>query len=270
MWRYLQAAFWARTDLPGLGRLPLNVIALSGCAVLGLGHEAFWLLGAGLETGYLALLSTSDRFRRVIDALDRQVEQREEAGDQQTLVKNLATARRERLARIEDRCAKIIQLHQNLETADIILEGNREALTKLTHLYLKLLVAQQNLESIQAAIVAEQLQRQIASIKEELAAGRLRSSLRESKEATLHLLERRLGNLDRREQSLEEIDSDLVRVEAQIDLALENAGMRGGQTETISTNLKLVSHLLEDPAFGDSFASFESPFPSHRPPVGEG
>ncbi len=270
MWRYLKAAFWARTEIPGLGRLPFNVIALSGCTVLGFGHPAFWLLGAGLETAYLATLATSDRFRHIIDALDHRVEQIEEADDHQTLVKKLATARRERFARIEERCAKIIQLHRDAQTDDIILDGNREALTKLSHLYLKLLVAQQNLESIQAAIVEEQLKRQIESIKAELCAARFRPSLRESKEATLRILEQRLANLDRREQSLEEIDSDLVRVEAQIDLALENAGMRGGQAETISTNIKLVSHLLDDSILGDSFSPLDQTFTSPSPPAKEG
>jgi len=125
---------------------------------------------------------------------------------------------------------------------------------------LKLLVAQQNLESIQAAIVEEQLQRQIETIRKELRGVSLRPSLRESKEATLRILQQRLANLNRREQSLEEIDSDLVRVEAQIDLALENAGMRGGQPEMISTNIKLVSHLLDDTAFGDSLAPLDQTY----------
>lgn len=257
MWRYLKAAFWARTDIAGLGRLPLNVLGLTGCTVLGFGHPAFWLIGAALETAFLAGLATSDQFRRLIDARDRQVEQIDEAGEHDTLVKNLAPERRERLAKLEQRSAKIIQLYRDAETDDVILDGNREALTKLSGLYLKLRVAQQNLESIHAASVGEQLQQQIAEIKDELCAARFRPSLRESKEATLRILEQRLANLDRREQSLEEIESDLTRVEAQIDLALENAGMRGGQPDTISTNIKLVSHLPDDSTFGDSLSPLD-------------
>jgi len=260
VWRYLKAAFWARPHIPGLGKLPLNVIALSGFAVLGFGHEAFWLIGAALETGYLAMLSTSSRFQQLVDALERQGTQIEESNDRQATMKTLAPARRERLARLEERCGKIIHLHEEAQTPDVILDGNREALTRLSHLYLKLLVAQQNLESIQAAIVEEQLQRQIEAIRKELRGVSLRPSLRESKEATLRILQQRLANLNRREQSLEEIDSDLVRVEAQIDLALENAGMRGGQPEMISTNIKLVSHLLDDTAFGDSLSPLDQPF----------
>jgi hypothetical protein len=248
----------------------LNVVALSGFAVLGLGHEAFWLIGAALETGYLALLATNTRFQHVIDAQDREVEKIEEAGDHDTQVKSLSPPRRERLTRIEERCTKIIHLHEEAETSDVVLDGNREALTKLSHLYLKLLVTQQNLESIQAAIVEEQLKRQIEAIQRELAGVTLRPSLRESKQATLRILQQRLANLDQREQSLEDIESDLVRVEAQIDLALENAGMKGGQTETISTNIKLVSHLLDDSAFTETFSPLDQPLSNPSSQTHEG
>jgi len=81
--------------------------------------------------------------------------------------------------------------------------------------------------------------------------GRISRSLRESKEATLRILEQRLANLERREQTLAEIDSDLTRIEAQVDLALENAGMRG-KSEAISANIDLVSQLLDDSIYGDA------------------
>jgi len=75
--------------------------------------------------------------------------------------------------------------------------------------------------------------------------------IEESKKATQGILRKRVANLQRREQSLEEIASDLTRLEAQIDLAVENAGMRG-KTETISTKIDLVSHLLDDSIYGES------------------
>ncbi len=252
MWRYLKAAFHARPDIPGLGRLPVNLIALIGLTILGFGHPGFWLLGAGGEAAYLAALATNRRFRRLIDAQDLQLQSGEENDQRRGVIETLSEQRRARLASIEARCAKVIKLHQNAQTDGFVVDGNREALAKLQWLYLKLLVAEQNLENIQTAIAEEHLRRQIEEIAGELRDEDLTRSLRESKEATLHILEKRLTNLNRREESLEEIGSDLVRIEAQIDLALENAGMRGGQPETISANIKLVSHLLDDSVFGDS------------------
>ena len=64
MFRYLKAAFWAAPQFAGLGRLPLNVLALSGFGILGFGHAGFWLLGLALEGTYLYALVSSARFRQ--------------------------------------------------------------------------------------------------------------------------------------------------------------------------------------------------------------
>jgi len=54
---------------------------------------------------------------------------------------------------------------------------------------------------------------------------------------------------ERREQTLEEIDSDLARIEAQVDLILENATM-STKPQTISTDIELASDLLGAGVFG--------------------
>ena len=57
-------------------------------------------------------------------------------------------------------------------------------------------------------------------------------------------------NIHRRQQTLEEINSDLTRIEAQIDLILENATMQS-KPQTISTDIELASDLLGADIFGD-------------------
>ena len=59
-----------------------------------------------------------------------------------------------------------------------------------------------------------------------------------------------MANMRRREDALEEIDSDLLRVEAQVDLVLENATIQG-KPQTISTDIELASDLVGGALFGD-------------------
>src|SRR4029077_10814885 len=77
------------------------------------------------------------------------------------------------------------------------------------------------------------------------------TALRQSKTATLDILKRRLANIQRREQSLEEVESDLTRVESQVDLILDNAAMQG-KPQTISTDLELASDLVSGGMFGEA------------------
>jgi hypothetical protein len=88
-------------------------------------------------------------------------------------------------------------------------------------------------------------------LEKELASETSSEPVKESKKATLEILQKRIENIDRRETSLNEIDSDLGRIEAQIDLALENATMQG-QPQAISANIELFSHVLEDRFYGDA------------------
>lgn len=254
MFRYLKAAFWASPVIAGLGRIPVNVLGLAGLGILGLGHVGFWFVGAAAEAAYLFALSTNKRFQHLVDAQSLHLEEDAAERQRQQLIISLTDGRRARLAALEAECEKIVGLYRDQQTEEVILETNREALKRLTWLYLKLLVAQQNLDSLQGATVESELKRQIEEIRDDLRYDKISPSLKESKGATLAILEQRLTNLGRRGQSLEEIESDLTRIEAQVELALENVGMRG-KPETISSHVDLVSQLLDDSVFGDSGAS---------------
>lgn len=254
MFRYLKAAFWAAPDVPGLGRLPVNALALAGMGILGVGHPGFWLAGLGLEAAYLFGLATNHRFQRLVDARDRSVEELSADAQRKSVVAKLIPPSHERLQRLEARCARILQLHADAQAEEFVIEGNRQALQKLSFLYLKLLIARQNIQAEDTADVVARLRYQTAALEKELGYDKLSPSLRESKEATLRILQQRLAALERREQTLAEIDSDLTRIEAQVDLALDQAAIRG-KTETITANIDLVSQLLDDSVYGDAGAS---------------
>jgi hypothetical protein len=243
MLRYLKAAFWARASLPGLGRVPLNAVSLLGLSILGFGHHAFWLLGLGLETGYLAVVASQPRFQRLVDGLARTSGEVDAASRRRELVAKLAPALRERVGRLEATCARILELET--DAGSLVLDGNRDALARLTWIYLKLLVARERLETAPSPADAD-LAGRIAALERALAAPGATSQLRESQQATLELLEQRRANVSRRAETLQEIDSDLARIEAQVDLALDNARLDRGEDRggLISGDIALASHLL--------------------------
>jgi len=251
VFRYLQAAFWAAPEVAGLGRLPANVLLLAGFAILGFGHPGFWLLGLALEGAYLYALTNSARFRTLVDAQRLHLSESSVEQERQTLVAKLSPEARGRLENLSAKCARVGQLERDAQVEEFLVEANRDALRKLEWLFLKVLIAQQNLRLLDAEGTSRELHRKAEVLRSEVQADRLSRSLRESKAATLRILEQRLANLDRREQSLAEIDSDLTRIEAQIDLAVDNAGMRG-KSEAISANIDLVSQMLDDSVYGDS------------------
>ena len=251
MFRYLKAAFWASPEVAGLGRLPANVLLLAGFAILGFGHPGFWLLGLALEGAYLYALTTSARFRHLVDSERLHLSESSAEQERLALVTKLSPESRDRLEKLTAKCARVMPLEREAQVEDFLVEANREALRKLEWLYLKVLIAQQTLWALDADGAECELLRKVEVLRSEVRADRLSRSLRESKEATLHILEQRLANLERREQSLAEIESDLTRIEAQVDLAVDNAGMRG-KTEAISANISLVSQMLDDSIYGDS------------------
>ncbi len=98
------------------------------------------------------------------------------------------------------------------------------------------------------------------ALERELAANgeRYSATLRESKQATLDLTRKRLASAQKCREGVVEIESDLARIEAQLDLALENTRLEG-RPVALSGNLNLLNQILEsntslgnlDAAFGE-------------------
>jgi hypothetical protein len=238
--RYLWHAFLARPDIPLL-RIPWNAIGVVAAAVAGFWDPAIWGVATAGELIYLFTLASNPGFQDSIDT--RRVE--EQRGDteeeRKRLSREIGGAARRRYEKLEEKRERLDQLGEAFKSDDLFYDSNRNALRKLTWLFLNLLVAQRTL------IVAPQsderdLEKQIAAAERELSTANT-DSLRSSKEATVRLLRERLDNVQHRETSLAEIDADLARIEAQFDVALEEASLRG-RPAAISANVELTSHLL--------------------------
>jgi flagellar motility protein MotE (MotC chaperone) len=245
MLRYLNEAFWARPQLTGVGRIPWNALLVAGAAILGFGLPPIWLGALGAETLYLYVLSTNPRFQNWVDAKDLARLHDGDDDSNRRLVANLPDVMRRRLTEIEDKCNKIEKVYRESQNEDYLYDSNREALQKLTSIFARLLIAQRNLQSLDVVARESDLRNQIASIEKELTAASISEALRDSKKATQAILRQRLRNLQRRNESMAEIDSDLTRIEQQVNLAVEDASLKG-RPAAISANIDLVSHLLDD------------------------
>jgi hypothetical protein len=238
--RYLWHAFFARPDIPLL-RLPWNAIGIIGAAVAGFWDPAIWGVATAGELIYLFTLASNSGFQQSID-YRRIQEQRGDTDDARyALKKSIGGAARRRYEKLEEKRTRLEKLSEQHKSDDLFYESNRDALRKLTWLFLNLLVAQRNLV-IAPESDERDLQKQIAAVERELAAA-TSDSLRGSKQATLRLLRARLDNVQHRQTSLAEVEADLARIETQFDVALEEASMRGAPT-AISANVELTSHLL--------------------------
>lgn len=252
MRKYLKEAFWLGPQIPGLGRLPVNALATLGFVILGLGHEGFWLLGAGLEAAYLTAVATHPRFQRAIDARERFLETGSADQGRRELAASLTPETRRRFDALEAKIDRVLQTGRDAHLGEFEIESRRDALERLSWIALKLLVARNQLEASRLHAGEADLKRRIADLERELAGGSDESSaLRQSQSATLGILHQRLRNLERSEQTLRQIDSDLTRIEAQVDLAFESATLQGGG-EAVAANLELASEALDDGLyFGD-------------------
>jgi hypothetical protein len=251
VWRYLKAAFLVGVEVPALGSVPLNALAAAGFLILGFGHPGFWFLGLAAEAVIVPSLAFNKRFQNVVEAQDQQATSGDAQLKRSSLVKLLPSDYQSRLAKLERRCDKVLEVYRNAQAEEFLIDTNREALENLKWVYLKLLIARYHLLTAGTDDTPESLEKKIDSLQGELQNSGESSALRQSKAATLDILQRRLANIQRREQSLEEVESDLTRVESQVDLILDNAAMQG-KPQTIATDLELASDLVSGGMFGDT------------------
>jgi hypothetical protein len=250
MWRYLKSAFLVGVDVPHLGRIPVNVMAVAAFAILGVAEPAFWFVGLATEAAFVTTLAFNSRFQRYVQGQQLQVAKDDDDSRRRQLVQLLEPEQRHKLSALDGKCSRILEVHRSQQELDYIIDSNGEALNRLEWNYLKLLVARHHLLTATADETEQSLQAKINSLESDLRDTRQPEPLRESKSATVAILQKRLANIQRRKETLQEIDSDCLRIEAQVDLILENATMQG-KPQTISSDIELASDLLGAGIFGD-------------------
>jgi hypothetical protein len=251
VWRYLKAAFLVGVHIPALGRVPVNALAAAGFLILGFGHPGFWFLGLAAEGVIVPALAFNKRFQNVVDAEHLQLSTGDSEAKRTSLIQLLRGEDKHRLTVLERKCDKVVEVYHNAQAEEFLIDTNRQALENLKWLFLKLMIARFHLLTAGSDDTAEAIAQKIQALESDLKNNQDTPALRQSKAATLDILKRRLNNVHRREQSLEEVESDLTRVESQVDLILDNAAMQG-KPQTISTDLELASDLVGGGMFGDA------------------
>lgn len=266
MLKYLKAAFWAGPRVPLLGSLPVNALAVAAGIIFGFVQPAIWFLTLGIETAWLFALSTNARFQRWADLQDAPPPLPAGVPDQELSPGDLRQA-----AELQAKVSEALAAYQRNQTDPLIFEANKDALRRLAEIHGTLLGARASLLEAQRRTDAAELRSQLAGIERDLAQADLAPAVRGSKQATAEILRQRLGNDEKRRHTLELIDADLVRIEAQVDLAVENAVVRGS-TEALSSNIELTSQLLTDGGVSSSLSTAEISLPRsgiHRKGVTE-
>lgn len=215
--RYL----WAACNARPLGMpIPPNWFGLAAFALLGaFVSPGFWLLGAGLELAYLALLARSARFRRTVDAAELPAEpaaQRYEAS-----LALLDEHQRAQQQRIEARAREVLQLLARSP----LMAAHASSLEQLVWLNLRLLTAAQALGVVvdTAAKDSAELQRQEDQVDQRLAAADLGDELRRSLEQQKQVIDARQAAHAEGLRRKEHVDAELQRIDQQIALIREQA-----------------------------------------------
>ena len=104
---YVRAAFNARPF--GMFVAP-NWIGLGAFGLLGLMDPGFWVLGAGLELGYLLTLSTNPRFQRATASKPLSAARSEWNDRIERLTAQLNDEDQGRYAALAERCRSILDL----------------------------------------------------------------------------------------------------------------------------------------------------------------
>lgn len=250
----LWKAFWIRFRLPGVGRVPVNALGVAALGALGFVNTGFWLLGAGVELAYLLFIVTRPSFHNYLDAQSLNsflslADETAEANRRQ-LVEKLDKASQARLAALEDRCQQVLKRQEASNNPSGRFDNTREALQKLAWLFLKLLTARRELALLNESGNSQELAADIDKLQQAIDSGTLAPGVEQSKRETLEICKRRHENLKRAESSVAEIESNLERIEAQVDLVYEEALTRTHGTTNSTADLAFAKYLLDDSLFG--------------------
>jgi len=249
VWRYFKSAFLVGVDVPSLGRVPVNALGVAALAILGFAQPAFWLLGLAIEAIVVPALAFNPRFQKIVEAQALEQSQGSAEQKRQALVKLLESGAQQRLWALAKKCNQVLDVYRSQQAEDYIIDSNDQALKNLEWVYLKLLVAQHHLLN-PASETEGSLEKKIKELENDLQGGEETESLRQSKTATLNILKKRLATMRKKQQTQEEIESDLTRIDNQVDLILENATVQG-KPQTISADIELASDLLGGSVFGE-------------------
>lgn len=226
-WEYVKRAFLAKPYIKGLGEVPVNVLAVFAVGVLGvaLGPPAL-LIGAGLEIGYLALVSHDPRFRKWVHAMEMAAQSGDHAARKDAVMSGLSQPLQKRYLALEAKCAKMLESARATTGGSVIDAAVYDNVNRLLWIYLKLLVSAQLISTHVQQTSEKQLLEELEMYRRqhaEAAADPAKERIAKSLASTLEIAEKRLEVLNKAKEDGQFIQAELQRIEQQVNLMIQEA-----------------------------------------------
>lgn len=250
-WDYIKAAFSAK---PKGMFIPPNWVGLAAVGLLGLLNPGIWLIGAGLEIGYLLACANNKRFRKVISAGAEAAVAGKQQQTVQSIFESLYPEDRKRYVALTNECQEILNtLKQN---PDETLNEQRTGLAHLVWISLNLLKARGVMGAHLRKLDIEQeqegsLEQRIAEIDQQLNDAST-DVLKQSLESRRAILQERLQKRVETEEKLAFTNAELQRIGDQVQLMRDQAALQAdpaqlsGSIDRISGDLKEASTWINE------------------------
>jgi len=246
---YVRAAFHARP----IGMIvPPAWIGIGAFALLGLLNPGFWLLGAGLEMGYLYVLATNRRFQHLINAQDLLAAQRRWQDRVTQLVRQLDPQDQEDYLTLERRCQVILAQQQRVAHESGSTDAQNQGLGRLLWIYLRLLLTRQAISRVlrdsevfrkgaEPASLPRRAEELQAQLKDESVNGQ--PELKKSLQSQLEIIQQRIAGQEEARQKRSFTEAELTRIREQIELIREQAALTTSP-EVVSQRIDQVAATL--------------------------
>ncbi|HYE07123.1 MAG TPA: hypothetical protein VEL07_16540 [Planctomycetota bacterium] len=227
--RTLSAAFNAR---PWGLLVPPNWIMLGAFGLLGVVNPGFWLVGLGLEIGYLYALASSERFRATLDGatVDNELEW---AAKRARLLGQIEPEDRAAHESFVARCREIVA-HQAASDGSAA-DEQAKGLARLAWVQLRLLAARTAIRRVVRDADARGLDRRITELERSRDAA-ASDELKRSLEGQIEIVRDRAARQREAGDKLAYLDAELERLRQQVELIREQALLAhdaGGVSRTI-------------------------------------
>jgi len=189
-------------------------------------EPGWWLMGAGLELGYLYYLSTNVRFHRAIDAILEDRKHLEVTALRNALWPYIHDDLRQRYSELEALAARM-RTEPPMPAgydSDMFKENQRKVATLLGS-YLKIAVAVTRYRNYQASVNADAVKGDITRLQGELATAGER--VREIKQKNIEILQKRLEKIEKAQANCEYLVAQMKAIEDTMRLVVD-------QTVTLS------------------------------------
>lgn len=235
---YVTAAFNARPF--GMFVAP-NWVGLAAFGLLGVANPGFWVLGAGLELGYLLTLATNERFQRLVASKPLTAARDEWNQRIARLTDRLDRTDRARYEALAERTRSIIDI-QTHGGADLPhgIEAQADGLGRLLWMFLRLLVARRAIRTVLSSDAGEEgaLQRRVQALERQARDESMDVDLRRSLAGQIEILGQRIAQREEAERKLAYTDAELTRIEQQVELIREQAAL--------STDPEILSRRIDE------------------------